>query len=210
MNQTKFNDGVPLSNVWTSVQGLSGDFPTLVNPRTWMQYDQELERVQKRAFSIISSGQDYHEILEAAGIPPIMAYMEDSCRNLFSNIIENDNHRLRELLPSANHPKHNLRRMASQDMSNEREELELTLKFPGAAVGALKIIKQVQLSSKRRATTSRRETTTYLKALSKYAARITESVPLMVMDYQRQSLLSSSSFTPSEADLIYTEGGSEE
>ena len=71
---------------------------------------QELERVQKRAFSIISSGQDYHEILEAAGIPPIMAYMEDSCRNLFSNIIENDNHRLRELLPSANHPKHNLRR----------------------------------------------------------------------------------------------------
>lgn len=40
----------------------------------------------------------------------IMAYMEDSCRNLFSNIIENDNHRLRELLPSANHPKHNLRR----------------------------------------------------------------------------------------------------
>ena len=44
-------------------------------------------------------------------------------------------------------------------MSNEREELELTLKFPGAAVGALKIIKQMQLSPKRRATTSRRETT---------------------------------------------------
>ena len=39
MNQTKFNDGIPLSNVWTSVQGLGGDFPTLVNPRTWMQYD---------------------------------------------------------------------------------------------------------------------------------------------------------------------------
>ena len=34
MNQTKFNDGIPLSNVWTSEQGLSGDFPTLVNPRT--------------------------------------------------------------------------------------------------------------------------------------------------------------------------------
>ena len=39
MNQTKFNDGIPLSNVWTWKQGLSGDFPTLVNPRTWMQYD---------------------------------------------------------------------------------------------------------------------------------------------------------------------------
>ena len=39
MNQTKFNDGIPLSNVWTSEQGLGGDFPTLVNPRTWMQYD---------------------------------------------------------------------------------------------------------------------------------------------------------------------------
>ena len=39
MNQTKSNDGIPLSNVWTSKQGLSGDFPTLVNPRTWMQYD---------------------------------------------------------------------------------------------------------------------------------------------------------------------------
>ena len=71
---------------------------------------QELECVQKRAISIISSGQDYHEILEAAGIPPIMAYIEDSCSNLFSNIIENDNHRLRELLPGANHPKYNLRR----------------------------------------------------------------------------------------------------
>ena len=69
---------------------------------------QELERVQKGAFSIISSGQDYHEVLEAAGIPPIIAETyEDSCSNLFSNIIENDNHRLRELLPSANHPKHN-------------------------------------------------------------------------------------------------------
>ena len=34
MNQTKFNDSIPLSNVWTSIQGLSGDFPTLVNPRT--------------------------------------------------------------------------------------------------------------------------------------------------------------------------------
>ena len=66
--------------------------------------------IQKRAFSIISSGQDYHEVLEATGIPPIMAYIDDSCSNLFSNIIENDNHRLRELLPSANHPKHNLRR----------------------------------------------------------------------------------------------------
>ena len=39
MNQTKFNDGIPLSNVWTWKQGLRGDFPTLVNPRTWMQYD---------------------------------------------------------------------------------------------------------------------------------------------------------------------------
>ena len=48
-------------------------------------------------------------------------------------------------------------------MSNEREELELTLKFPGAAVGALKIIKQVHLLLKRRATISRKETTTYLK-----------------------------------------------
>ena len=34
MNQTTFNDGIPLSNVLTSEQGLSGDFPTLVNPRT--------------------------------------------------------------------------------------------------------------------------------------------------------------------------------
>ena len=70
---------------------------------------QELERVQKRAISIISSGQDYHEILEAPGIPLIMAYIEDSCSNLFSNIIKNNNHRLRELLPGANHPKYNLR-----------------------------------------------------------------------------------------------------
>ena len=43
-------------------------------------------------------------------LSPIMAYIEDSCSTLFSNIIENDNHRLRELLPGANHPKYNLRR----------------------------------------------------------------------------------------------------
>ncbi|XP_044175429.1 uncharacterized protein LOC122958570 [Acropora millepora] len=83
--------------------GISNSFDT------WHDSLAELERVQRRAISIISSGQDYHEILEAAGIPPIMAYIEDSCSNLFSNIIENDNHRLRELLPGSNHPKYNLR-----------------------------------------------------------------------------------------------------
>ena len=36
--------------------------------------------------------------------------------------------------------------MASQDMSNAREELELIWKFPGAAEGALEINKQMQLS----------------------------------------------------------------
>ena len=39
MNQTKFNDDILVYSVLTLKQGLSGDFPTFVNPLTWMQYN---------------------------------------------------------------------------------------------------------------------------------------------------------------------------
>ena len=38
----------------------------------------ELERVQKRAFSIISPGITYIEALEEAGIPTIISYSEST------------------------------------------------------------------------------------------------------------------------------------
>ena len=70
----------------------------------------ELERVQKRALSIISPNKDYNEALEAVGISAIITYIEDTCSTLFQTIINNKDHGLNVLLPSTNETNYNLRR----------------------------------------------------------------------------------------------------
>ena len=70
----------------------------------------ELERVQKRALSIISPNKDYNEALEAAGISAIITCIEDTYSTFFQTIINNKDHRLNVLLSSTNETNYNLRR----------------------------------------------------------------------------------------------------
>ena len=62
----------------------------------------DLERVQKRAFSIIFPGLAYNKALEVAGIQTISDYKESICGKTFKYISNNTSHRLRKLLPTLN------------------------------------------------------------------------------------------------------------
>ena len=59
----------------------------------------DLERVQKRALSIIYPYVSYNEALVQAGLSRLADHHQDLCKSLFDNISEDKNHRLHHLLP---------------------------------------------------------------------------------------------------------------
>ena len=59
----------------------------------------DLERVQKRALSIIYPYVSYNEALVQAGLSRLVDHHQDLCKSLFYNILEDTNHRLHHLLP---------------------------------------------------------------------------------------------------------------
>ena len=59
----------------------------------------DLERVQKRALSIIYPYMSYNEALVQAGLSRLADHHQDLCKSLFDNISEDKNHRLHHLLP---------------------------------------------------------------------------------------------------------------
>ena len=69
----------------------------------------ELERVQKRALSIISPGKVYDEALEAAGVVPLITHIDAICSTFFQAIVQTPNHRLHDLLPRHNEPSYKWR-----------------------------------------------------------------------------------------------------
>ena len=54
----------------------------------------ELERVQKRALSIICPSLSYDEALNEAGIPTIISYCEDICDKVFNAALGNKDNKL--------------------------------------------------------------------------------------------------------------------
>ena len=54
--------------------------------------EHELERVQKRALSIICAGLDYKEALNVTGIPTIISYNEGISNSTFTLIITDKEH----------------------------------------------------------------------------------------------------------------------
>ena len=62
----------------------------------------ELERVQKRALSIICPSLSYDEALTAAGIPTIISYCQNICDKVFNAALGNKNNKLNKLLTEAN------------------------------------------------------------------------------------------------------------
>ena len=70
----------------------------------------DLERVQKRALSIIFPGLAYNKALEVAGIQTVSDCNESICDKTFKYISNNTSHRLRKLLPALNKNQYPLRR----------------------------------------------------------------------------------------------------
>ena len=69
----------------------------------------EIERVQKRAFSIISPNIAYSQALQEANIPTIIAYSELVCDKVFYSIVNDSENKLFKLLPASNNVPYDLR-----------------------------------------------------------------------------------------------------
>ena len=61
---------------------------------------QELERIQKRAMSIICPGEKYHEALVIMNFKELATHHDEICESLFHTIVNDNNHRLYRLLPA--------------------------------------------------------------------------------------------------------------
>ena len=71
----------------------------------------DVERVQKRVLSIISSSEStYSECPVRLGLDTLYSRRVSLCNKLFNSIVENPGHNLFPLLPPRNLPKYNLRR----------------------------------------------------------------------------------------------------
>ena len=71
---------------------------------------QELERVKKRAMSIICPCVSYHEPLDLMNFKELGSYHEEICESLFHTIVNVNNHRLYKLLPAPHESTYSLKR----------------------------------------------------------------------------------------------------
>ena len=70
---------------------------------------QELERIQKRAMSIICPGVSYHEPLVIMNFKELATHHDETCESLFHPIENDNNHRLYKLLPAPHESTYSLR-----------------------------------------------------------------------------------------------------
>ena len=80
----------------------------------------ELERVQKRAFSIICPNIPYIQALQEANIPTIVDNCEHVCHKTFNSIVNDSENKLFKLLPTLNNVSYNLRK--NKRFTNSRME----------------------------------------------------------------------------------------
>jgi hypothetical protein len=78
----------------------------------------ELERLQKRALSIIDPGLTYHEALVETNIPSIVSYGDTTCRGFFDLVVNDKNNKLNKLLPPIHETSYQLRRNRRFDIPN--------------------------------------------------------------------------------------------
>ena len=74
-----------------------------------MYLKKDLERVEKRALSIICPGLAYREALEFLHIDSILDYIANLCKKTFSSIANDPAHRLHSMLPFSGPSRYNLR-----------------------------------------------------------------------------------------------------
>ena len=71
--------------------------------------NEDIERIQKRALSIISPTMSYRECLDSLGLPTLYVRCKGLCRKLFDSIAINPKHKLYHLLPPRKQSSYNLR-----------------------------------------------------------------------------------------------------
>ena len=79
----------------------------------------DLERVQKRALSIIFHHLSYNESLEFLDMDSLFDHHSFLCSSLFSKILDDEEHKLHHLLPPRLTPKYNFRQSRVFDLSNK-------------------------------------------------------------------------------------------
>ena len=73
-----------------------------------MYLKKDLERVEKRALSIICPGLAYREALKSLNIDSILDYIANLCKKTFSSIANDPAHRLYSMLPFSGPSHYNL------------------------------------------------------------------------------------------------------
>jgi len=76
----------------------------------------DLERVQKRALSIICPTLSYDNALASLDLELLVVHHQRLCQSLFDNILEDSDHRLHHLLPDSHSSKHTLRHARAFDV----------------------------------------------------------------------------------------------
>ena len=82
----------------------------------------ELERVEKRALSIICPGQSYKDAIELSNILPINEYITTICSNTFESIVNDPAHCLHSLIPFSGPSRYTLRRKRMFDVPKCKTE----------------------------------------------------------------------------------------
>ena len=103
--------------------------------------NEDIERIQKRALSIISPAMSYRECLDSLGLPTLYDRCNGLCRQLFDSIAINPGHKLYHLLPPRKQSSDNLRRQKLYNLPRshtERFRRSFVYAVPGLRIKLLK------------------------------------------------------------------------
>ena len=84
--------------------------------------NEDIERIQKRALSIISPAMSYRECLDSLGLPTLYDRHNGLCRQLFDPIAINPGHKLYHLMPPRKQSSYNLRRQKLYNLPRSHME----------------------------------------------------------------------------------------
>ena len=105
--------------------------------------NEDIERIQKRALSIISPAMSYRECLDSLGLPTLYDRRNGLCRQLFDSIAINPGHKLYHLLPPRKQSSYNLRCQKLYNLPHSHTERTFQMLFclcyvPGLCLKLLK------------------------------------------------------------------------
>ncbi len=78
----------------------------------------ELKRLQRRAFSIINPGLTNHEALSESNIPTIMSYGDTICKDIFDSAVNDKYNKLNKLFSPTHETTYQLRQNRCFDIPN--------------------------------------------------------------------------------------------